>query len=130
MGGLKTYVLTLVVVLSGAAAQAMPDRIEDRAMVFASCLGRWSAEREHGWLVGGADGAAEAHLALFETLLEAVTPLAEVDGPALLNQRITAKMAQKTLLSTAALHTDTRLRLRATRAAQRQLAVCDMLVLG
>lgn len=99
-------------------------------MVFASCLGRWSAEREHVWLMGSTDSAAQDRFELFKTLLEAIAPHAAVEGPVLLDRRITAKMAQQALLTTATFHSDDSLRIRAARQAQRQLAVCDMLVIG
>lgn len=133
MSGLKTCLASLVALVLAFPAWATPDRTEDRALVFAECLGRFSAQREHGWLIGGAEDMTEDYYGFFSELLEAVSPAAREAGlsdAAIMHHRITAKIAQARLLSASAFDHDPQRRMRAGVMARRQLAGCETLLLS
>ena len=135
MGGLRTHILgalmALTLPLTGAAA--LPADPVEQARVFASCLGRFSAEMEHDWLMGGDGEAARKERRLFESLLDAVLPDASrggLGGARLLHMRIEAKHAQARLLQAAQFQDDPRRAERAGRVALRHVSQCRALVLG
>lgn len=131
MSGLKTFLVTFcctgILALPGFA---MPDDMRERAQVFATCLGRASAEMEHSWLIGGGADAAQDRRALFEMLLDTVASRSGIPGPDLLDMRIRAKFAQAHLLQTATFHTDPDRKRRAGAAARRAQRPCAALILG
>lgn len=131
MGALKTFLAAFG--LWGACAAplaALTDVPRERAQVFATCLGRASAEMEHRWLMGGGAKTEQDRRALFEMLLDTVAPRAGIPGPELLDMRIRAKMAQAHLLQIATFHTDPDRKRRAGAAARRALRPCAALVLS
>lgn len=132
MGALKTFSgACLAALLAAPPALAMPDRLQDRAVLFATCAGRYSAAMEHAWLMGGDDRPAIAARGLFDDLLDAIRPDVIGDGlsgPELLHTRITAKFAQARLLQLAAFHTDPATRSGAKAAARRAVSLCETLV--
>lgn len=135
MGSLKTLLATMstVFLLAAPAALAIPDAAKEQAQLFASCLGRYSAAREHAWLMGGEDAQAEAGFDMFQDLFEAVSYdaiSAGLNGKRLLAQRIEAKMAQAQLMQAATFQTDPQRRLNSGRMARHHLAACKSLVLG
>lgn len=133
MSSLKTLSVALMALALATPVWATPDRTSDRALIFAECLGRFSAEREHGWLVGNADEATETMHDFFADLLESVRPAARDAGMSdaqILHHRITAKMAQARLLTASAFHHDPRQRTGARIMARRQLTGCETLLLG
>ena len=94
MGGLKRLVFVAVAL----TAFAMP-AVADNALfrVFAECAGRFSAEREHAWLVG--DPIAEQYndqRRVFLSLLDAALPRDRARDA--LAHRIEVKMAHASLL--------------------------------
>lgn len=135
MGVLKTHITacaTALVLITGPAV-AIPDAAKEQAQIFASCLGRYSAAREHAWLMGGEDVQAQAAFDLFQDLLDAVAydAMSEgLTGKRLLAKRIEAKMAQAQLMQAATFQTDPHRRLNSGRMARHHLAACKTLVLG
>ncbi|MDJ0823331.1 MAG: hypothetical protein QNJ09_16165 [Paracoccaceae bacterium] len=105
----------------------------DQAQAFANCIGRYTALRDHGWLIGQNNPVAETRRALFEDLLEAVLEDARRDGlsgPELLNTRISAKLAQSRLLHMAQMGPESAHAARAQAMAYREMRACDAMVLG
>ncbi|WP_425098667.1 hypothetical protein [Tropicibacter sp. S64] len=132
---MKTYLLSLLVLVIGAVtpALALPNTVREQTESFASCLGRYSATMEHEWLLGRDGMEARERRALFETLLEAITPdarAAGLDGPQVLHIRIEAKMTQARLLSTAHFDLDPRRARYARITAERLMSTCQQMVLG
>ena len=121
MSGLKTLCLGLALTLSVAgAAQALDDLTRE----FAYCTGRYSAEMEHSWLINDpAAGDQEARRADFVALLEAVAP--PDAGPAILNHRISAKVAQAALLTRASFAESSEIREQSRAQASLLLESCD-----
>ena len=116
--------------LGGAGGAGAPS---DQAQAFATCIGRYTALRDFGWLIGNANPVAETRRALFEDLLEAVLDDAQQDGlsgPELLNMRIAARLAQSRLLSLAQLEPGNTRAARAKAMAYREMRVCDAMILG
>ncbi|WP_089278286.1 hypothetical protein [Antarctobacter heliothermus] len=109
---------------------ALTDVPRERAQIFATCLGRASAEMEHSWLIGGGADAAQDRRALFEMLLDTVASRSGIPGPELLDMRIRAKFAQAHLLQIATFHTDPDRKRRADAAARRAQRPCAALILG
>lgn len=139
MGSLKTYVIALVMGFIAAAdadAQtlvALPSEPTEQARVFAGCAGRYSALREHAWLMSGQDPQAEANFALFEDLLDAVRHDAfasGLSGRELLDARLTAKMAQARLLTLSTFDLDADRARRARAMARQSLRVCEAAIFG
>lgn len=131
MGDLKTILLCLAVWVPVASPlAAMSEGPEDRAQVFATCLGRYSAEMEHDWLVGQDAAAAESRRTLFEMLLDTVAARSGFTGPVILDMRIRAKMAQARLLQVATFHTDPDHRQRAAAAARVAIRPCEALIIA
>lgn len=133
MGSLKTFLAILAVWSGSVPAMSFPESATDRALVFADCLGRYSAQREHGWLVGGEDPHTEDSFAIFGALYAANLPDAQQTGTSealLLHHRIVAKADQARLLNGARFHTDPRYRQRFTLEARKRLLQCEMLVFG
>lgn len=131
MSRLKTLVLTLTAVsgLAGPLA-ALPREPQERTQIFATCLGRYSAEMEHDWLVGEDAEDAQTHREMFEMLLFDVAPASGMTGPEILDLRIHAKMAHAQLLQTATFHTDPERKRLARAAVQRAIRPCEMLILA
>lgn len=131
MGGLKTYVLGLLVaMICGTQALAAPDLSRDPARFFATCLGRFSATMEHEWLMGRDGEQARDQRAMFETLLEVVAPDSALSRADILHMRIEAKFAQAKLLQVASFHTDARQKRYAAGLARREIGSCAALLLG
>ncbi|WP_299924005.1 hypothetical protein [uncultured Pelagimonas sp.] len=134
MSVLKIFTATIFLAASTALPTfAMPDAPREQAQFFASCLGRYSAAREHAWLMGGEDQQAEAGFSMFEDLLDAVAPDAQaagLSGRQLLAQRIDAKMAQARLMQAATFQRDDRRRQISARLANNHLLACKTLVIG
>ncbi|SMX27836.1 hypothetical protein TRP8649_01946 [Pelagimonas phthalicica] len=134
MGDLKTILGSLTLaLLSSLPAHAMPDAPRDQAQFFATCLGRFSATREHAWLMGGEDHQAEAGYSLFQDLLSAVIDDARqsgLSGKTVLANRIEAKMAHARLLQAATFQQDERRRHMSQRLADQHLMTCQIMVLS
>ncbi len=100
----------------------------DLSQEFAGCIGRYSAEREHAWLVGGEN---EEHLETqrqtFLTLLDATAQSAEPVQT--LAYRVEVKMAHASLLTVATFGSDTVRAARAQRLAADHLKSCQNLLL-
>jgi len=131
MGILKTLSLAMALSMgiphhSAALTEGRPD---DCAQIFATCLGRYSAEVTHLWLLSEDATAAESRRALYQMLFDAAAPRSDVSPPVLLDMRIRAKMAQAHLLRIASFHTDPANRTRAAAAARRAMRPCALLIL-
>ncbi|MFD0980782.1 hypothetical protein [Tropicimonas aquimaris] len=96
--------------------------------VFASCVGRLSAEMQHQWLVSDprAD-QTEAERAAMIDLLEAAMP--EEAGRDVLQERTAARQAHSALLSQALFHSDRRLAEWSRRRAASEIDYCRGLAL-
>jgi hypothetical protein len=131
MGRIKTLIQQVCLLfLMAGPLYAMADGPRDRTQVFAMCIGRFSAEMEHGWLMGDDGAPAKSRRALFEMLLETVATRSGLSGPAILDMRIRAKMAQARLLQIASFHTDPSHRVRAAAAARRAIRPCEALIIA
>jgi hypothetical protein len=134
MSALRTITVALAATLAAAPGGALPLSSAERALAFAACAGRYSAEMEHGWLLHPADSpAAEARRDAFLALLDAVAPDALDDGVPphlLMATRIEEKAAQAALLQRAAFHTDPLAAGAAHGAAARRIATCGAWLLG
>ena len=134
MSVLRTIMVALAATLAAAPGGALPLSASERALAFAACAGRYSAEVEHDWLLAPAEGpAAEARRDGFLALLDAVVPDAVHDGmPTHLPMatRIEEKAAQAALLQRAAFHLDPLAADAARAAAERRIADCGTWLLG
>lgn len=127
MGSLKT--IALVVILAAGPAMAGQNERDALSLRFATCLGRYSAQISHAYLMRRDAGEAEQRQRAFAALLDATRPGAF--SPAeIMAQRIDAKMRFAALLQIAEFHTDPRRADRAARLIRRHLNGCATLVLG
>ena len=133
MSSLRTFFFLVVLGLAGAA-QALPQSPSERAQLFATCAGRFSALAEHQRLFdGAASEVADAERETFEMLLDAVMPDARdwgMPGELALQWRLTAKMAQAELLHRSVFQTDAYVKTQSRRAADRLFDECRSRVLG
>lgn len=130
MGDLKKCLVLIFGLLTlPAPLLAVTDGPRDRTQVFAACLGRYSAEMEHEWLVGSDGESPRSRRALFEMMLDTVAARSGFTGPEILDIRIRAKFAQAHLLQTATFHTDPKRRRRAAAAARRAIRPCAALII-
>jgi hypothetical protein len=134
MSALRTISVALAATLAATPGGALPLSPAERALAFAACAGRYSAEVEHDWLLHPADSPAdEARRDAFLALLDAVAPDALDDGVPphlLMATRIEEKAAQAALLQRAAFHTDPIAAEAALGAAERRIATCGAWLLG
>ena len=126
--GLKTLMIVAAMATTALPAAGLERDRETQEAVFATCAGRFSAEMEHDWLIGGTGDAARATRAIFVALIDAASDPAQ--AAALLDTRIRAKHAQAVLLQQASFHTDRVLARRAQAMAQRQRRLCETMILG
>lgn len=131
MSGLKTFFLTLALLPAPLLAMqdTPPDGSQDLVPLFASCVGRYSAQMEDAWNAYDPANPSEGHRATFETLLDTVRPGSPLSGPQILQLRLEAKFAQAHLLSIARFHTDPRQQRRARAQAALALRPCQALLL-
>lgn len=132
MGALKTSVLSLMLSF-GTSLAALPLDVREQAQSFASCLGRYSAQMEHEWLMGRDGADASERRRLFESLLDAIQMDAQdagLNGSDILHIRIEAKFAQARLLQLATFSDDTRRAGQARLRAHALLGNCQALVFG
>jgi hypothetical protein len=130
----RTILVAIAAALAAYPGAAFPVSAVERALAFAACAGRYSAELEHAWLLrpGDSDDPAIRRDA-FVTLLDAVTADALADGlpeHLLMATRIEEKAAQAMLLSRATFHLDPLASTAAAEAAARRLAPCGDWLLG
>ena len=133
MRGLRT-VLAVGILSLAIPAMAIPVSPTERARVFADCAGRLQALEEHQRLFDGPASERTASLKhTFLDLLAAVLPDARAHGLPkghTLNLRISARAAQRTLLSTATFAPDPLSRAPAEARAAERIATCKGLLLG
>lgn len=133
MGVLKTFVV-LISILTAGAATGLPHSPSERARLFATCAGRYSALAEHERMFDGpASEIADKRRAQFDSLLEAVMPDARdwgMPGEMALSWRLTAKMAQAQLLQRSVFQSDAFIAEQSKRAADRFFAECRGHILG
>lgn len=135
MSALRTIPVALAAILVAASpGNALPLSAAERALAFAACAGRYSAEVEHRWLLRPAESdAVEARRDAFLVLLDAVSPDATdagVQPQLLMATRIEEKAVQAALLQRAAFHTDPLAADTARAAAERRTAACGAWLLG
>jgi hypothetical protein len=134
MSVMRTIPVALAAALCATPGEALPLSASERALAFAACAGRYSAEVEHDWLLRPSDSpAAEARRDAFLALLDAVSPDAVEDGvpPHLfMATRIEEKAAQAALLRRASFHVDPLAADAALAAAERRIAACGDWLLG
>lgn len=100
----------------------------DLAQVFSECVGRFSAEREHAWLMGRTDAEDfDAQRLTFLSLLNAT--LARDAAEKSLSYRIEVKMAHAALLTLATFGSDTDHAEQARTLAAAHLTGCQRLLL-
>ena len=124
-------ILAALALLASQAGAAMPHDPAAQARAFATCLGRYSAVMEHGWLIGGDSSVAATRRETFEDLLNAILPVARDHGFAgsqVWQYRLGAKQAQARLLQMAYFNSDPARATRARTLAMRQVRTCDMLI--
>jgi len=134
MSVLRTIIVATAATLAATPGDALPVTPSERALAFAACAGRYSAEMEHDWLLHPSDSPeAEARRDAFLALLDAVTPDALERGVPphlLMATRIEEKAAQAALLQRAAFHVDPLAAETARGAAERRIATCGAWLLG
>jgi hypothetical protein len=134
MSVLRTISVALAATLAAAPGSALPLSATERALAFAACAGRYSAEVEHRWLLRPAESpAVEARRDAFLALLDAISPDALDDGVPphiLMATRIEEKAAQAALLQRAAFHVDPLAAGAAQAAAERRIGSCGAWLLG
>ena len=129
MGVFRTWLVGLLVFLSGAPVQATGSVHEDLHVIFATCAGQLSATMEHQWLLADPTSErTELHRAAMIGLLQATTPADQ--RSATLARRIEAKMAHAALLTRASFNTDQQDALWAQRQAEQTIASCTSLLLS
>jgi hypothetical protein len=131
-----TLAATLIAGASASSGQAMPlpASPSQRLELFETCAGRLSAMVEHQWLVDpAASDETEALRNQFDMVIDAVLPDALDWGtpPEMaMHWRITAKVAQAQLLSTATFGTDPARAARARAIARARTAECGGILIG
>ncbi|MEL6913119.1 MAG: hypothetical protein AAFP13_01330 [Pseudomonadota bacterium] len=119
---MRTILLSLAL-LGPMQAAAM----EPLHLLFAGCVGRYSAVIEHSWLVGEDPGEEQAHRLTFLSLYEATVPAGAARDA--LHHRVASKMAQASLLTVATFHDDPARAAAARRAATAQIGACSRMLL-
>jgi len=100
----------------------------DLASIMAGCVGRYSAQLEHAWLMNDPSSAAlERRRAIFLSILDAAMP--EGAGPRILHHRIEAKHAQARLLTSASFDTHQGRATWSKRRARIYIERCSALIL-
>ena len=131
MSALRTISVALAAILAAAPGHALPVTASERALTFAACAGRYSAEVEHRWLVAPSDSAGPAQRRdAFLSLLDAVAPDAGLPGHRLMAARIEEKAMQAALLARATFHTDPSVAEAAGAAAGRRISACGAWLIG
>jgi hypothetical protein len=121
--GLETFLAVLVLGVSGGPASADPVRD------FAVCAGRLSALMEEQWMFDGPGSeATERQLGAMVSLVEASMQAGE--GPQVLNWRIGAKVAYRSLLFQARFGDDPGLAKTAAARAEALAAECRSMILS
>ena len=124
MGGLKTIFVASLMFTVGAPAQTS----EPIHFVFAACVGRFSAEMEHAWLLGDPEAEIhQSHRRSFIALMDASMPAQ--GGRATLAYRIDHKMAHASLLTAASFDQDSRRAAQAKIIAKSYRQRCERLLL-
>lgn len=133
MGRLKTISLCATLILptlpQALAARGLPETRQDQLYFFATCSGRLSALMEHQWLLDGPASEDTARTrAEMLSLLQAVTPPDQ--AATVMQWRISAKVAQASLLSQASFDLDPARAAWAKRRAEGLTAACIAALLG
>lgn len=124
MSGLKTLVLAGVVWTIAPSAFALGPLHH----VFAACVGRFSAEMEHAWLIGDAEAdALQDRRRSFIALMDATMPADAARDT--LAYRIDTKIAHAALLTTASFDQDMRRAQQAKVTARAFRLSCEQLLL-
>ena len=124
--------IATIITLAAPVLHAASETDRGLAGHFAACLGRYAAEENYNQLMGRDVGAAPERMAVFDELLASVTP-ADADRAtkrALIRTRSGAEGAHWSLLHSADFSINDRIARHAKATAARNLALCEMLVLG
>jgi hypothetical protein len=126
MGVMKTFLPLLLAVLATVGPVRGQTSLEH---VFAECVGRLSAERDHAWLVGNPNAdLLDQQRAAFVSLLDATVPQDQASNA--LHYRINVKVAHASLLTLASFGSDDRRAKHAQQLAQQRVKACQGLLLG
>ena len=126
MSVLRKFLFGLILIALNTAPGAAQEPME---RIFAECAGRFSAEREHAWLMKPDDASYfEARRSTFLSLLEAT--LTGQRNRTTLTHRIEAKIAHAGLLTQATFGSDKNRAASAKRLAARHIDQCQSLLLG
>ncbi|GAA3854693.1 hypothetical protein [Celeribacter arenosi] len=129
MGGLKTFYVAAIAMLStfGTAVEARP--FDPLTREFAYCAGRLSAQMEFQWLISDpASDRTVAQRSAMVTLLESV--MDPDRKPDVMHLRISAKMAHSALLTRAHFSPNSEIALHAHRRATAEIGTCLSLILS
>ena len=128
MTGPTAYARIATLCLTLVASSAMAQQA-DPLRTFANCAGRLSAVVEYQWMFDGpqSEQTAKQRDTILE-LLHAVMP--EDRGREVLNWRLSAKLAQSTLLNRATFNTDAEDAARALRTSDRMIRACTLFLLS
>jgi hypothetical protein len=133
MSVLRTISVAIAVTLAAGPGGTFPLTASERALAFAACAGRYSAEVEHRWLLAPTESAEpEARRDAFVALLDAVMDDALARGlpPHMaMATRIEEKAVQAALLQRAAFHPEPVVSEISRIAAARRLAACGVWLL-
>lgn len=131
MGDMKSILLTISVwlALGTMAAQAQTQDEDQQLRHFAACAGRLSAVMEHQWMFDGqASEVTKSQRAAMLELVEAIMPKSQ--GRAVLHWRLSAKLAQSSLLTRATFNDDPRDAAWATETAAQFTRDCTSILLS
>lgn len=128
----KSSAALFMFALSGATTSAAPGDAMTLARDFATCQGRYAAQVDYDGLMGREIGEAAQHAAMFAELVETVMPIdAAPDAlETIYTSRQGALGVHWNLLHSADFAFNDRLATHARNKAQRDLQMCNMLVLG
>jgi hypothetical protein len=129
--GLICSTLSAALMLAPPAAAA-PLTPQEQAQAFADCAGRMTALTEHQWMFDGPASEATARRRdQFADLLDALAPdLGPQSAARIMEWRVAARAAQRTLLDLSAFSADPRQRQRADALAKGYVTTCDRLIVG
>lgn len=126
----KVAQVGLILSLVAPVLQAAPFGTSTLARDFATCQGRYAAQADYDRVMGRDVADVVARAAQFDELLAAIVPAGSEAEHAIRTSRKGAAGAHWTLLHSADFSKDSRLARHALNTARRNIAMCEMLVLG
>ncbi len=129
MGGMKTYILSALLLIAPLTGPAPAFNLNELTLTFAGCAGRLSAQMEHEWLLSDPDAErTEAHRGAMVGLLQATMPADA--GREILAHRIQVKAAHSRLLTRASFNNDPDDARWARLRAETEIATCLSMMLN